>query len=260
MALHEGLSWEWQSFPEYLDDLDARPHDIDLGAQVPHGALRLYVMGERGADREPATPDDIAAMAELARRGDRGRRPRLHHLAHAQPPHQPGELTPSLNAEEDELVGIAEALGAIGTGVLQVVSDFNDVDAEFDLLPRHGPALGPADLDLVAQVAAASRAVALPARPHERRHARTGIMMRGQVRGPRRRPAARLRGHAATRSCWRRCGSGAGRTCRWPSGSRACARTDVRRSAPRAGRRRRQEQRRPRRSADRPLRHDVPAR
>ena len=66
-ALHEGLSWEWESFPEYLDYLDRRPRDIDLGAQLPHGAVRLHVMGERGATQQPATPDDIAQMAEMAR-------------------------------------------------------------------------------------------------------------------------------------------------------------------------------------------------
>ncbi|MDY7103212.1 MAG: amidohydrolase family protein [Actinomycetota bacterium] len=136
VALHEGLSWAWQSFPEYLDDIDGKPRDIDLGAQVPHGAMRLHVMGERGAAREPATPDDIAAMADLAREaieagalGFTTSRTLNHRSSR-------GELTPSLNAEEDELCGIAEALGSIGRGVLQVVSDFRDVDLEFGLFRK----------------------------------------------------------------------------------------------------------------------------
>ncbi|MGI9028507.1 MAG: N-acyl-D-amino-acid deacylase family protein [Ilumatobacteraceae bacterium] len=133
-ALHEGLSWTWQSFPEYLDDLAERQRDLDLGAQVPHGAVRLHVMGERGANREPATPDDIAAMAELAKEaiaagalGFTTSRTLNHRSSR-------GELTPTLTAEADELIGIAEALGSIGQGVLQVVSDFVDLDHEFAML------------------------------------------------------------------------------------------------------------------------------
>ncbi len=134
VALHEGLSWSWQSFPEYLDDLDARPRDLDLGAQVPHGAMRLHVMGERGARREPATPDDIAAMADLAR--DAVQAGALGFTTSRTLNHRSskGELTPTLTAAADELIGIAEALGSIGTGVLQVVSDFIDLDGEFEIL------------------------------------------------------------------------------------------------------------------------------
>src|SRR3546814_11241462 len=68
-ALHEGLPWTWQSYPEFLDALDDRPYDVDPATQVPHGAPRLHVMGERGAAREPATPQYIEEMARLAKEG-----------------------------------------------------------------------------------------------------------------------------------------------------------------------------------------------
>lgn len=130
-ALHEGLAWDWNSFPEYLDAVEAVPHDIDVGAQVPHGALRLHVMGERGARREPATPDDIAAMADLTREaieagavGFTTSRTMNHRSSR-------GEYTPTLDAERIELVAIAEAVGAAGRGVLQVVSDHLDRADEF---------------------------------------------------------------------------------------------------------------------------------
>lgn len=133
-ALHEGLTWEWNSFGEFLDAVDARPHDLDVAAQVPHGALRLHVMGERGAHHEDATPADIAAMADLAREGIEAgalgfstSRTRNHKTS-------TGEYTPTLTAAPDELIGIAEAVGATGTGVLQVVSDFLDLDDEFATL------------------------------------------------------------------------------------------------------------------------------
>ena len=141
-ALHEGLPWTWQSFPEFLDALDGRRYDVDLATHVPHGALRLHVMGERGAAREAATPDDIEGMAKLAREavesgaiGFSSSRTRNHRSSN-------GEYTPSLTAEADELLGIARAIGETGTGVLQLVSDFDDVDAEFALFRSMAEASG----------------------------------------------------------------------------------------------------------------------
>jgi N-acyl-D-aspartate/D-glutamate deacylase len=141
-ALHEGLPWTWQSFPEFLDALDGRRYDVDIATHVPHGALRLNVMGERGAQRETATPEDIEAMAALAREaveagaiGFSTSRTRNHRSSN-------GELTPTLTADAAELLGIARAVGATGTGVLQVVSDFDDVDAEFGLFRSMAEASG----------------------------------------------------------------------------------------------------------------------
>jgi N-acyl-D-aspartate/D-glutamate deacylase len=135
-VLHEGLAWNWQSFPEFMNTLDGRPYDVDVAVQVPHGALRLHVMGERGAKREVATADDIAAMARIARDGIEAgalgftTSRTLNHRT------SKGEFTPTLTAEADELIGIARAIGETGKGVLQGVSDFADVDAEFSIFRR----------------------------------------------------------------------------------------------------------------------------
>jgi len=134
-ALHEGLPWTWTSFPEYLDHLSGRSFDIDLAAQVPHGAVRLHVMGERGARREPADGEEIKEMGRIVREGIAAgalgfttSRTMNHRTSR-------GEPTPTLTAAADELVGIAAEMSGAG-GVLEVVSDFRDLDAEFATLRR----------------------------------------------------------------------------------------------------------------------------
>jgi N-acyl-D-amino-acid deacylase len=120
-ALHEGIAWDWESFPEYLDALDKTPRAIDVAAQVPHAALRAYVMGER-AHEQNATPEDIASMARLAEEGLRAgacgvttSRTILHSSKHG--------LVPGTNAAPDELLALGDAVGRAGHGVFQFVSD-----------------------------------------------------------------------------------------------------------------------------------------
>jgi N-acyl-D-aspartate/D-glutamate deacylase len=124
VVLAEGLSWNWETFPEFLDAVAARPHDIDVAAQVPHAPLRVYAMGERAARLEAATPDEIAQMGRLAREaveagalGFSSSRTLNHRTSEGKP-------TPTLTAAEDELLGIARGLKAADAGVLQFVTDF----------------------------------------------------------------------------------------------------------------------------------------
>ncbi|MEM9466722.1 MAG: amidohydrolase family protein [Actinomycetota bacterium] len=132
-ALHEGLSWNWNSLPEYLDALGGSK-DMDIAAQVPHAALRLHVMGERGAKGEDATPSDIAEMGRLAAEGVGAGFLGFTTSRTVNHKTSLGEPTPTLTAARDELVGIAEAIGTTGTGVLQMVSDFVDIDGEFAIV------------------------------------------------------------------------------------------------------------------------------
>ncbi len=135
-VLADGLPWNWESFPEYLDSLSDKNFDIDFAAQVPHAALRVFVMGERGANRDMATGDDIAAMAKLAREaieagalGFTTSRTLNHQTSE-------GDPTPTLTAAEDELMGIALEIGKAGKGVLQVVSDFKKRRDEMEMFQR----------------------------------------------------------------------------------------------------------------------------
>tara|TARA_B100001057_G_scaffold275004_1_gene275227 strand:+ start:1630 stop:3342 length:1713 start_codon:yes stop_codon:yes gene_type:complete len=142
VVLTEGLEWNWNSFSEYLNILDNKGFDMDIGAQIPHGALRLYVMGQRGADREPATEEDIKKMAELSAEaiesgaiGFTTSRTVFHKTSK-------GELVPSFNAAGNELIQIAKEIGKTGKGVLQLVSDFLGGYEEFKMLEKMVDASG----------------------------------------------------------------------------------------------------------------------
>jgi N-acyl-D-aspartate/D-glutamate deacylase len=142
VVLTEGLPWTWHTFPDYLDTLDARHYDLDIAAQVPHAALRVYVMGQRGADREPATELDRHRMAELVEEGilagalGFSTSRTLNHRS------VDGKPVPTLRAEEAELTAIAHAMRSAGAGWLQIVSDFDDQDKEFGLFRRLAEASG----------------------------------------------------------------------------------------------------------------------
>ncbi len=138
VALREGLDWAWESFAEYLDALERRPHDIDFCAQLPHAALRVYVMGERASRLEMATADDRGQMRSLA--SDAMRAGAIGFSTSRSINHKSvnGAPTPTLRAAEEELMAIAMGVKDAGAGVLQMITDFDgeDVDGEFALMRR----------------------------------------------------------------------------------------------------------------------------
>lgn len=146
-ALHEGIRWNWESFPQYMDALDAEGRSLDYLVQVPHDPLRMYVMGERAVAKEAATSDDIEAMRNLLREaleagaaGFSTGRSDNHRTSE-------GKETPAAEASAAELTGIAHAFDGWKHGVVQMVSDF-------DLM--QGPQRFDAEFDLVEQLARAS--------------------------------------------------------------------------------------------------------
>ncbi len=136
-ALHEGVKWTWESFPEYLDNLEKFPRAIDVGAQVPHCAVRTYVMGERGTKNEQATAEDVASMAAIVKEGIEvgalgftTSRTELHTT-------REGAAMPGTYADEAELLGIGKVIGELGgKGIYGVVSDFKDWEQEMDWMKR----------------------------------------------------------------------------------------------------------------------------
>ncbi|WP_454885759.1 N-acyl-D-amino-acid deacylase family protein [Sphingomonas oryzagri] len=137
LVMTEGLPWNWETFPDYLDALDERALDVDVAAQLPHSALRVYVMGERAAGHEPPDAADLAEMrrltAEAIRAGALGvtTSRNLMHRTRA------GDLAPSLYSEEDELVALAHGLRDAGAGVFQLIPHITaPAEDEFRLMRR----------------------------------------------------------------------------------------------------------------------------
>ena len=123
VVMVDGLPWDWETFPEFMDALSARQRDIDVAAYLPHSPLRVYVMGQRGANREPATPEDLARMRALAKEaietgaiGFASSRFAFHKTGG-------GELIPTYGAAQDEIAAIAAGVADAGGGLIQFVPD-----------------------------------------------------------------------------------------------------------------------------------------
>jgi N-acyl-D-amino-acid deacylase len=130
VVLADGLTWDWETFPEFLDALERRPRAIDIAAQLAHHPLRVYVMGDRAIRLEAATPEDIGEMRRLtieALRAGAFGFTTSRTDSHKTPV---GEMVPSRYAGSDELLGIGSALGAVGAGAFGMNSDFDDEAAE----------------------------------------------------------------------------------------------------------------------------------
>ena len=147
-ALHEGIDWDWESFPEYMDAIEKKPHTIDFAVMVPHDPLRVYAMGERAMFDEPANAEEIELMRSLVREaleagaiGFSTGRSDSHKTAD-------GDWTPASEATKDELVGIATAFQGLNFGVLQAVNDFDlmrpedNFEAEFEIMEAYFEAGG----------------------------------------------------------------------------------------------------------------------
>ena len=142
VVLSDGLTWEWESFPDFLDALERRPHAIDIAAQIAHLPLRVYVMGDRAVRFEEAKPDDIAQMRRLTvealRAGAFGfttSRTDSHKTT-------TGDMVPSRYAGSEELVGIGSALGEVAAGAFGMNSDFDDEEAELAWMTKLAKSTG----------------------------------------------------------------------------------------------------------------------
>lgn len=135
-ALAEGMSWEWETFPEYMDALEKLPRTIDVACHVPHGAVRAYVLGDREQPGAVPTAEDIAEMSRIVEEGVRAgalgfstSRTVIHKSVD-------GEVVPGTTATAEELIEIGRAMGRVGYGVFEMASDLNREWNEFDWMGK----------------------------------------------------------------------------------------------------------------------------
>lgn len=196
VVMSAGLPWNWVSFADYLDALAERRFDMDVATQIPHAPLRVFVMGDRAMTREPATVEDITRMSNLAREAVQAgaigfsTSRSINHKA------VDGTVTPSYAAAADELAGIARGVAEAGTGVLQFISDFEDVEAEFEIARRMVRESGrPLSMSLMQLHHAPSRWRAILDRIEDANE--RGLEIRGQVAG---RPIGLVQGFRLARN------------------------------------------------------------
>ncbi len=182
VVMVEGLPWNWETFPEYLDALEERRLDIDIAAQIPHSALRVYVMGERAARKEPPTAEDLATMRQLVAEGIRAGAFGVTTSRNVMHRTKAGDLAPSLYSDVDELCALAAGLNDADAGVFQIIpAPAEPAEVEFPILREVAEKSGrPISFTLLD----------VPNQPGEgwRYHlagleqaARDGLTMRGQV-------------------------------------------------------------------------------
>lgn len=139
-VMEEGIPWNWETFPEYLEALEQRRSDADFGAMIPHGPVRINVMGRRGYDREPATANDAAQMAALVKEAVAAGAFGFSTTRSLNNRYKDGSLAPTITAREDELRAMACAMGELGRGIIEINIQWMDLtpegSAEFDLLKR----------------------------------------------------------------------------------------------------------------------------
>ncbi len=206
-AMAEGLPWTWESFPEFLDELDGKPRDIDVAALLPHGPLRVYVMGERGVNREPANDEDVARMRELLAEGlDAGAvgfstSRTLVHLSST------GDHVPTYQAATSELKQLGEVLSGEQGHVMQFISDWEDPEEEFSILRETSARTGARGTFTLIQVDAEQLGVNVAAATWREQLERLeraqedGLDIRGQVIS---RPIGIMMGHTASMSSFYR--------------------------------------------------------